>query len=302
MMQQGKFGKSEVLSDADRLAEVERKFSVISDRIQAYDKILVSFAALKDSLDSNKAAIDENKISVGGLADYVNAAHSFSLKSAADAKDQINNLSNQISVVGSFSSEAKKQAQYQSDSIQAQVSKVDAKHTELGKSYLLYSDLDAIRNPLNQSIDGLRNQVEFLTNKLRNLNEAHTNLSQKHDVLNDSHSSLRSQLVSTNDAISAQAKNLDISVKSLKSSSDLAIEKVKDQVVNYMDATKIEMIGAPSSLESVKKEILGKLTMTSLDGSNAALRSSNNEAQIRLLEKKLENLAILVKKNEIAKM
>ncbi len=64
---------------------------------------------------------------------------------------------------------------------------------------------------------------------------------------------------------------------------------------------KEEILAIPSEIPSMKKVYDQKLELIELNGQNSVLRSSNNERQILLLEKKIENLYQLLKSIEITK-
>lgn len=69
---------------------------------------------------------------------------------------------------------------------------------------------------------------------------------------------------------------------------DLKLEKFKQ-----------EILGRPSEIPSLKKELLEKVDLIAMDGSNSLLRSTNNEKQIMLIEKKIENLYLMLKKIDL---
>ena len=57
----------------------------------------------------------------------------------------------------------------------------------------------------------------------------------------------------------------------------------------------------PLSAESVKAALFKEIEALALDGKNAYLKSNNCATQLALLEKKLENLNLLIKKHELTK-
>ena len=65
-----------------------------------------------------------------------------------------------------------------------------------------------------------------------------------------------------------------------------------------ISALRQEMLNRPSEIPALRKELETKIELTELNGQNAVLRSSNNERQLFLLEKRIEQLALLHKKLE----
>lgn len=70
-------------------------------------------------------------------------------------------------------------------------------------------------------------------------------------------------------------------------------QKIKDH--------KQEILNKPSEIPELKKSIDQKIELAELNGQNAVLRSSNNERQIMLIEKKIENLYQLIKSIDLTK-
>jgi len=298
----GKFGPVKALTPEERMDELDRKFTVILDRIQYYDKILVEFSNVKSTLSGVLSDQQAAKESTASLSDYVQASHNFAVKNAASLQSSLTSVAQQLSTVVPSIQEAKNQTAALSNNLYQAIGVVDAKHTQNSQSYVVSSDIHELDRNISNALNKVYSHLEINSNKIQDLGKLHNDLSQQNSELKDSLSSVNGKLGQTNDALAQHVKNTDFSLKSIKSSSDAAIENVKDQVVSYMNATKVEMIGSPSSMESVRKEIMHKLSLTSLDGSNAVLKTNNHDQQLKIIEKKLENLSILMKKNEFDKM
>lgn len=57
----------------------------------------------------------------------------------------------------------------------------------------------------------------------------------------------------------------------------------------------------PDEIRAFKEDILKKHESVALDGTNSVIRSSNNEQQLKILEKRVENIYLLLKKYELSK-
>lgn len=78
------------------------------------------------------------------------------------------------------------------------------------------------------------------------------------------------------------------------------IDRCSQQVDAKLVAQKEEILSKPSEVIPIIKELNQKIDLVELNGQNALLRSSNNEKQIMLVERKIENLYQLLKKLDIS--
>lgn len=298
----GKFGDDKTLSPEERLVEMERKYSVIIDRIQAYDKVLLEFGDIKGKISSLSSGFETAKESMGSLASSCSSTYNLALKSSVDSKTDIRSLDIKLDSLAPEFDKLREDDQVNFGRLKKWLAEVDEKHTEAQSSFVHPEELTELNASLQNSIRSSLQQIESLTDKIRYLSSIQSSIEEKHSELREDHNLLSSMVQEVKKSATDQSKESDYGMRSLRSFVEESVMKVKDQVVNYMNDTKIEMIGSPASMESVRKEILNKLNMTMLDGSNAVLKSSNNEQQIKILEKKLENLSMLMKKNEFSKM
>jgi hypothetical protein len=78
------------------------------------------------------------------------------------------------------------------------------------------------------------------------------------------------------------------------------IDRLKLDFDSKLKKQKEEILAIPSEVPNIRKIMDTKLELVELNGQNAALRSSNNERQIMLVERKIENLYQLIKKLDIS--
>ncbi len=79
------------------------------------------------------------------------------------------------------------------------------------------------------------------------------------------------------------------------------IERMQADFEARLKATKEEIFNLPSELPEFKKLVNQKIEFVDLNGQNAVLRSSNNERQIQLVERKIEHIYQLIKKNDLTR-
>lgn len=77
------------------------------------------------------------------------------------------------------------------------------------------------------------------------------------------------------------------------------IDRLKLDLDTKIKAQKEEILAIPSEIPGLRKVMDQKMELIELNGQNAVLRSSNNERQIMLVERKIDNLYQLIKKVDL---
>lgn len=80
-----------------------------------------------------------------------------------------------------------------------------------------------------------------------------------------------------------------------------ANHRLSQEFDGKLKAQKTEILNMPSEIPAMRKLFDQKLEIVELNGQNAILRSSNNERQLTLIEKKIENIYQLMKKFDLTK-
>ena len=73
------------------------------------------------------------------------------------------------------------------------------------------------------------------------------------------------------------------------------------KAVEKINAAKEEIINMPSQLPEFEHMIDQKIQMCELNGQNALIRSSNNERQLHLIERKIENIYQMIKEIKLSR-
>ena len=79
------------------------------------------------------------------------------------------------------------------------------------------------------------------------------------------------------------------------------IDRLKIDFNNQIKSLREELISRPTGLPELQKLLESKIELVELNGQNAVLRSSNNEKQILLVERKIENIYQLIKRIDLNK-
>jgi len=72
-----------------------------------------------------------------------------------------------------------------------------------------------------------------------------------------------------------------------------------DKQKKQLEIFSIQAMSAPNSVIESNKQLLDKIEVACIDGANALLKASNIELTVKLLERKIENLTLQVKKAEL---
>lgn len=298
----GMFGIAKDLTPEERFNEMERKYSAIIERIQSYDAVLEQFNSIQTKLDSLSHENENLKQNLKAANDLIASVNNSHLSTKQEINKSIQTLSGRLDDHGK-DIEFDWKEHLRSEA--ALTSKIEEKHLDALSALQGYVKNESLKSLSDKTIDGinyLHNEIFRIDGQLQKGTQKHLDLEDKVKQLADSHQSSSRTLDTLQGGLDGHKKDTAFMVASLRKQIENDVSSVKDQVVTYMDNTKIEMIGSPGSMESVQRSISNRMDSIALDGSNAVMKSSNNEQQIKLLEKKLENLSILIKKNEFAKM
>lgn len=80
------------------------------------------------------------------------------------------------------------------------------------------------------------------------------------------------------------------------------LETIQRQTYDFdlkLAALRAEFINKPSDTEVLRKEFDDKLELVALNGTNSVIRSSNNEKQLHLIEKKIEAINLNIKRLDL---
>ncbi len=293
-----KFAPKALASAEERLADVEQKFTVIQQRIQSYDAVLEEFRALKAELKGNKKTVeafvsgnssifDELRLKVDTYAAQFQILHA-KADSNAKSLDEHKNFFNKFTathnkIFQDFNEAVSK--------IKESVSKVLEENVEFKKSQ---NEIIIALNNLDKPIRTAKIQIDKLT-------DSHIKFK---DVAEESQASQAKEIVKLKQSIAA-LPSLQEWANTLYGRIQQDAAYREKQATAYVD-TKVSQLAKdfdanPLSAEGVKTALFNEIQSLALDGKNAYLKSNNCATQISLLEKKLENLNLLIKKYELNK-
>lgn len=293
------FAKKVPLSDAERLNETERKYGVIQERIQAYDRVLDEFKEIKKQIEdfsqqpillNEKIAkvSDDQKIYARSLNKFIECIN----ETWQDNVRETGSLKVTFSHHEEYVANAFKEMGDQIDGVMNKMpfyaaDKANAK--DLNEFKILISDqigdMRALIKSRDTEFDDRQHEILALVDTL----------SDHQEKLSEHGKGIQSITVFLNKLEEKLLAKINLSSEATKANELDFQETLKKQI----EAVKQEIIGTPASNAAVEARIMNRLEMATLDGSNAVTVARNNAEKIKLLEKKVEALTAQLNKYEL---
>lgn len=214
------------------------------------------------------------------------------------------------SLIGSLDSFVKKSEQTNSLISQIQKDVLDL----FSQKSSLASQISNLASDMNNNprFAGLEKSCTYLTSDLAGLAKDHSELKEKIESLRLSHVSLVENGENISKKQSSHKNELNVLKDRLSGLEDVVV-RMRSELLDFCTSSNkklsqdfskaITNLPQPDviSLDSVKNEFVKQLEPASFDAKNANLRSSNNESKIVILEKKVEQLYLLLNKYDLNK-
>lgn len=294
-----KFTKTNVnLSPEDRLAVVERNYAVILERIQSYDQILVEFSNINSDIQSAKQTLSKTDAQLAATAAVIKEKLDSLYTRINDIKKNqdliISSLADQR-VIQSQTSEHLKNV---NDALQHDI---DVLHANDRQKQIQLTDHEKSLLVLEKSLSDLKKSVDSHSGRLHVAGFEHTMLKSTTD---NAVSSLKEQV---NHLLTSFQEMPQFNEWATKIYIKVCNEINDKQKAFYQELDKRsqqlqeKLASDPYTAESVKKILKSEMETLAMDGKNAYLKASNAAQQIQLLEKKVENVNLILKKYELSK-
>lgn len=293
-----KFAKLPPLTADERLDEIERKYGVIQQRIQAYDEVLERFAALTKELKQSQKDTA--------------SLHDFFESFCKEIRTTISSLLGQIQPLKNTQEGHERTLKGHSSSINSMINHATDKHVELkmyvddmGNRLCTWANdhvkIQTVLDDVNRKLSEVGNRQVKLVSQLDNLYADHFKFKEKSESV---HANL-DQCIDNMGHQLDNAPDLNDWASKLYSRFTSDMTYRDKQNMAYADK-KVDQLAQdfavnPLSAESIKNQLLSEMQSIALDSKNAYLKSNNCAQQIQLFEKKLENLNLIIKKYELNK-
>lgn len=280
-----------------RLSDLENKIQSFFARIIRYDSSIESIKPLGEKIQQVEGQLSQSEAKIrSDSADAMKYLHDKINVSSGVFAEQINNLKQSgkdlwasQGIFYDFITFAK-----------AESAQIFAKLAELEKISQKFASSDSVKL-IEIAIEGLDPKIALVAK----------GASEGFGVLSKSIEELKKivpQLQNTVDVHTQGISSRSDEINALKLSQAQIFQQLSDKFTNGMVAASKEIrdkiaaippLELPS-LDSVKAQLEKSMETTSLDARNANLRSQNLESKINLLEKRLEQLTLLIQKLQLA--
>jgi hypothetical protein len=292
-------------SPEERLAEVERLWPIIQGKLQAYDKVLSEFDGVKASFDPLKSSLESQKEE---LKNFLLSNDKILKEFVTQKFDYLQNQGQYLSIdLDKFK-----------ESYSLSIQDIFKRHELLS---CLISDASARVSSLQSDVKAKASKDDhkaYVDDKVKTLQDQVVSFSFKADALDEriqqnkiekiQDDSLRYSLISqmnekvkhcddlkkfVEDSLNSISESIQMKHAHLLSQVESSLSQAKSDISNSSDPSK--------ALDVLRSDFMKKVEGMALDTSNALLKSANSSQQILILEKKIENIFLILKKFELSK-
>lgn len=293
-----KFMKDDtLLSSEQRIEELERKYSILLERIQIYDNFVDISKNNGLSLQCSLKDISKHSEALQNIRkeyDELRAYYFTLTQKHNDLRDSVPASLNKLQ-------ENLEKAQAKSD---VNIAQLQGSHngfqfvlSDLQKDSAKKDDFKAFQVYVMELLASQKKDVLEAEKKIKEIQIVLGEMSAKKTEILILVEAIKNDLSDFSKSTSATGFSTFEKIESLKK----IIEDIKLDVQIKLDSFKSPQKDPSDMINAAKSEILSKLEAVTLDSNNAMLKSSNSSHQIMILEKKMENINLTLKKLELAR-
>lgn len=295
------FAKDEEKSFEDRLSSLEKNIPFFQLRIQSYDKVLDEHKELKNLIEEGREFYRGLTLVASKQSNKIDDVSKESSSKVAAVSDQLNNHVNALS-------DLKSQIKNISSDSKVAVESLRNDFESHRKNQPVVLNQYCTRDELSKTTHSILNNFSSLTDRV-NMSDVKRNMLAQ-DVLDfneklkkalDDQSYVLDRFLDLFDQFHSFKKDIDDKLNNQNDYIKSQAQNIVSNLIKQMEVLRYDVMSSPSTLDSIKKELLQKVDAISLDSQNACLRSGNTDKQLQLQERKIENIYLLLKKNELTK-
>lgn len=287
------------LSPEDRLSELERKFLTILERIKAYDEVLDKFKTLTEKFNQVQRNIQE--------------VQTDQTKTSQDMVSFHDSLSFRLDRSNKYIEDHERKCEEQFHdlkelyvtrladltNIKKQQEKFEEKANKTFESLATKKEIEVFKDESTEAHKNLNDQFVESNEIVNYVSESYNDLKTLHEEQSDKIHCINNLIL--NFVSERKIKNNEWETKFNRMVAIIETYATKKDIESAVKTLRNDLEGSPSSLEATKAEIIKKFEIASLDASNSVLKANNCVKQIELIERKIENLSLIVKKHELSK-
>jgi len=292
----GSFGFEDAKSNEEKIAVLERKIAAYGQRFQEYDKyiadLLKKIEEQNEKFNDHEIKILLNDSELKYCTHQVSVHHSDVLRSFESVEKERNSASKKI------------------ESLQVQIDMVkdDAVHQKqliLNDCKNLTQDM-ASNSQVKSALEEINQKIKLIDSLNSIVNSFDQKIIDQASLSSAFFVELSLKINGIQDYIRSFEEKLSFCVAGQNSAKTECFDRYDKLIYDYqkyvadkVESLKNDLKGSSSDLKSIKEELMSKLESIALDGSNAVLRATNASSKVVLVEKKIENLYLLVDKLQL---
>lgn len=291
-----KFSAKEIPLE-EKVNECFRKFNVIIEKIQSYDQVLEKFKEVISKIEEISGIQLENEKKLSYFESSLKTLQSVISQNFLISTTQFQENNVEIRKVKCSLEDLSSTIQDDISHFKEGLYDCKSKIRNIIESSVQKSSIDQLQKEqksLKSMSDKVIDRLIDMSDSLKdyNLNFEEYKKLNSIETFQEQIDNIEFSLKDTSNNISNKIKNcvtLDTLSKFYSSKVEPELISIKDQLINQ------------PSLESLQKNMMEKIEKISLDASNSVLKANNCSKQIEIVERKIENISLLVKKIELSK-
>jgi len=283
-------------SPEEKLAELERLWPIMQEKIAKYDALIRDNKSMSSDVSDIRAQTNECKAALQALTERHVAASSSLNESINKVEGKISDISPEVRKIFAYIDEVKQDTNQQVFSMCKNVENFKNIVQDTLSKAATGSQIDFLKDYMTARYEEVRKEIAYIAS-LAGKNKLET--TDQNDKISDYATSLDSFKASLS-SLSEEVKSFKRMFSSIDLSTTLLIgessQKIRSEFDGKLNALNSALSASPEQIQNVKADIMSRMEHVALDSSNAALRANSSAAKITLIEKKIENLFLLVDK------
>ena len=284
----------------ERLSVLEEKIPVLITRIQSYDKILDDSYLLKAKQESLEKEIFSISDKISKIIKKIDGIKLDAEDRVSVAYQRINEAQNNILTLYANYQNLYSKTEKENESQCNQINLSKELSKKLHENSLSKADFNEKILQIESIITSLQKESDENECKINSQKELNFSFINKIEVLDKKNCELDNKLSKSSQEIECLSKKIKDLEENILSKIREKFNDIQALMESQFESMCTNLIPPGTSLKEVKSDFDQKLESFRLDLSNSYLAVKVNERQAVILEKKLENIYLLLKKHELS--
>jgi chromosome segregation ATPase len=280
------------------ISETQRKYDVIIGRLQAYDSLIRDHKQLSESVESMQEKLEELPEDLARHGGAVSVILTTIFKDIRELQDSIKRVESTAAAPIEDLRKSDKELDEKTSSI---IKWLISLQSDCNKNEILINDLFDESNQIKEKHSKLDLSISESNNKLHKHERVHEHLESKIAASEDRVRTLLDQFQNKFSSLLGLEERIKEFQKDIESKILRLNVNVRDDVQKLSLSLEMRHKENLEGLESNKADCKKLITDNFIDIKNSQIKFDNINKQLTLLEKKIENINLLLKKYELDK-